>query len=170
MSILVGRIDQFLTFNEWLLSESILPTKVEYGNNPPLFNNKKILNYIGDVSGSCFISDNLLYSIQFNADGEIAFGVSNKLPKDIKELAHVKFSDDRIITKSALSVFNKVFYVLVELLQKQKRNVFFRSANGKLEGIYNAMLKNKYFNDELNKLGYSNLYLDNGLYKLDYKK
>ena len=170
MSLLVGRIDSFLTFNDWLLTEAIKPLKVEYGSNPPLFNDSKIIKYLGDINGTCFISDGLLYTVQYSKYGEIAFGVNSKIPKDIAEFSRIKFSDNKIASKSALYVFNKVFYVLIEVLKEQKRDVFFSPANSTLDNIYSTMIRNRFFNDELNKIGYSNIFSENNIYKINYNK
>ena len=167
--ILVGRIDRFNTFSEWLMSESIKPLEVDFGSNPPLFNNKKMLNYLGGISGTCFVSDNLLYAVQFSENGEVAFGVCNKIPKDLKELGMLKFSDNRIVTKSALKVLNKVFYVLIELLKSIKKDVYFSAANEGLSNIYRAMLRNKFFNIELNKIGYCDIIFEDNVFKIKVK-
>jgi len=166
MSLLVGKIDEFLTFKEYFLSESIKPLKTEYGSNPSLFNNSRYVIYKGNIRGTCFIDNDLLYAVQYSDDGEIAFGVSSKIPKTEQELLKISFTDERITSKSALKVFNKIFYVLIDIIVLlDKKLIYFSSANESLFSLYSAMTKNKYFNAELNKIGYSDLYLEDGIFK-----
>lgn len=169
MSLLVGSAMSHITFEQYLLTEAIEPIHTEYGSNPPEFNNKHTVKLIGgNIWGTCFIFDNKLYMIQIDKNsGEIAFGVVNTIPRDTDEFNSMTFSDDKVLTRSALKVFNKIFYVLLEVLKHEDINLFFSAANKDLDNFYSKLVKNKFFNERLNTVGYDNMYLSNNKYILN---
>jgi hypothetical protein len=170
MSLLVGTFGKPLTFEQWLLTEAIEPVLVEYGSNAPLFNNKEISLLPSDIKSTCFLVRNLLYMVQLDSHGEIAFGVSEIIPETNEELYTLNFSDKIVksIQSNGLNIFNKVFYVLLELLKNTKDSIFFQSANVDLEHFYTKLLGNKFFNKRLNDIGYSDMFLDEGKFKINY--
>lgn len=171
MSIIVRRsvvdnIPQILTFEEWLLSESVKPKETLYGNNVGFDNNK--ISKIGPFYETFFL-DTFLYHVAIE-NNIVGFGVSVDIPTTEEELDNLTFSDQRIVTKSALNVFNKVFFVILKLLEEAKlKEVNFVAANSDLKKIYDALLANRYFNEELNKIGYSNLIYEDNKYKSKFK-
>ena len=172
MSLLVGSYREFMTFEQWLLSEAVEPVKVEYGSNPPEFNDRVIARLPNNVNSTCFVYNDSLYAIQLNDLGEVAFGVNFYVPNSEEELRNITFSDKIVksVYSNGLKVFNQVFYVLLEMLSKDNRDVYFQSANEDLEHFYNKLLGNKFFNRRLNTIGYSDMFLEDGLYKINYKR
>jgi hypothetical protein len=171
MSLLVGNMGEFLTFNEFLMSEAIEPIKIQYGNNPPEFNNSELIKFSGgNIWGICFVYDTKLYAVQLHREtGEIAFDICLDIPTNTLEFNKSKFTDSKIATKSALKVFNYVFFVLLKLLETNKHNVFFNAANNELNTFYRILTTNKYFNIKLKEYNFSGMYLEDDKYKINYK-
>jgi hypothetical protein len=165
MSLLVGSMRDFLTFDQWMSSEAIEPISVPFGDNPPSFNNKHILKFTGgDIWGVCFVFDDKLYAVQLHkGTGEIAFGASLNVPNTIEELNNTKFTDNRVFTSSGLKVVNYVFYALLTMLDELHKNsviiseLFFSAAHSELGSIYKLLANNRFFNTKLNQHGYENL-------------
>lgn len=177
MIIIGKRTNQgFLTFNEWLLTESIKPKYTLFGTNTDKYDNNNILKiqYDGKTTyETYFIADNKLYTIQYNGVNtnlvSIGFGVSKDIPKTQEELDNVKLSHNKVVSISALDIFNKVFYIVTKTIFNLKKDIYFEAASDDLKNIYNKLIDNKYFNDELNKLGYSNLIKYKNKYISKYK-
>ena len=171
MSLLLGTFGKPLTFEQWLLTEAVEPIRVDYGSNAPEFNDKVIQLMHKGIKSTCFIVIDSLYIVQLDIKGEIAFGVGF-IPKTNEELYSIPFSDKIVksVNTNGLNIFNKVFYVLLEMLKGNSSDVYFQSANEDLEHFYNKLLGNKFFNRRLNTIGYSDMFLEDGLYKIKKEK
>lgn len=145
---------------DFLLSESIMPVETKFGTD--LKNKRWILKSSpegNDFIFTYFKKDNLYYRIFIDTkSGGIGFGVAEDFDVDMSQdtlyiLKH--FSDGRKETSGALRVFNNVFYVLLEGLKKYKVNtITFNSANKALGKVYSFMVKNKFFLQKLEEIGF----------------
>jgi hypothetical protein len=170
MTMIVNTYKHPMTFEEYLLSESVEPISTDYGCNPRLFNNSKIIT-MGNLIVSFFLYNNILYFVQKNIfTGEIGFAKANNIPNTTKELEDLIFDVKPVKSSDGLGVFNRSFYVFIKLMAKYKtnKNLFFTPANTDLERLYKVLIRSKFFNNQLHKLGYSSLYFDAGRYRSDY--
>jgi hypothetical protein len=163
--MIVGSFQKPMTFEEYMLSESIAPTKTDYGCNPPDFNDT-FININNNLAICCYVYNNILYYVQHQiATGEIGFGKSSIIPKTYEELYELRFDVKPMKTSDGLGVFNRTFYVFLEILKKSNtQKVFFKSANPDLENVYKLLKLNKYFNRILNDLGFSDISQEENIY------
>lgn len=140
MSYILKNKDSYQTLNSYLLNESIVPVATEYGTNTTR-DNKEINEYDGFMV-SFFEQDKLYYAVALDTTtGEVGFGVTAQHTDNVKE-----YDDSRVLSKSPVKVFGKVFYVLIELIKKSGVNMIqFDSANFALGKMYDKLVKNKYF-------------------------
>lgn len=155
--MIIGSLKSNSTFSDWLLSESVQPKEVSFGFNFPDFNDSEIKESQG-VLASCFIIDKRIYFVQLSKEtNEIGFA-TGKVPKTYNEFSDMIFDAKPVKNSNGLEVFGKVFFVLLKLIKNSKvNNFYFTADSNELERIYKALTKNKFFNAELNKLGFSSL-------------
>lgn len=157
MSYMIGSLQKGIySFSDYIqLHESIGPVETDYGVNM-IFNDKEVLESTDTSIHTFFIFDSKLYDVTIHPKGNIGFGVSEEIPTSLDKLYITKFSDDKINTAMPIGVFNRVIYVLLELLKTYKRNVYyFTPANNSLFRLYVILFNNKSFKDKINKLGYT---------------
>lgn len=67
----------------------------------------------------------------------------------------LKYSDEQVKTSNVLRVFDNVFYVVVEMINKVRpERVRFDAANEQLGRIYTRLTKSKSFAKKLESIGY----------------
>jgi hypothetical protein len=135
--------------NDFLLNESIVPIKTQFGTNSDRNNNS--FNYFDDFVVTFFKANNIYYVVGLDiVTGDVGFGVSNEDTIDPNE-----YDDSKFITSNPISVFGKVFYVLSEIIKETNTNTIqFDSANFSLGKIYDKLVKNKFFIQSLMELGF----------------
>lgn len=158
-----------MTFEEYLLGESVEPVETKYGTNPPDFDNARFSKFGSNVQGTMFNYGDYSYFVQHNLEtGEIGFGKTDKITSE-DELMSATFDTNSVGNSDGLGVFNRSFYVLVKLLESShKKDIFFSGASTKLDKMCSILAKSKFFNKIINDIGYSNLYVKDGLYGADY--
>ena len=116
------------------LVESFNIKPVEYGTDEK---NGKILTYQGH-SITLFSANGNHYEVVIGPDGLFGFGALDK-DEEFVEISHQnvlfvhsKYSDNanKISTGSALSVFNNVFYVLIEIVKKSRLHLHLKCGIG----------------------------------------
>ena len=141
-----GRV---LSFGEYLMLESFRPTPIPFGTNEDAnnleFNSQMLSIY------TLFKLYNLYYCVQFSlTDGRVGFGASEFYSQFIGD-----YPDSPVGTKNAFKVFNSVFYILSVLIEKYNVSEFrFTGARDGLIVVYSKLHHNKFFINELNKLGF----------------
>jgi len=151
MGLLVTENNKIVSFKNYILSEAIKPKETTFGTNEESDNNKFLK------------SDNIVYT--FFSDKEKSYlvaldvisgdlGFSSKDGNKIS-LNPQDYSVSRKDTLNALVVFNKVFYIVLKIAEKYKpQSIVFDAANPALGSVYDIMVKNKSFNQELNNVGF----------------
>lgn len=135
--------------NNYLLNESIIPIKTLYGTNEQR-NNNKFLEFDNFVV-TFFEQNKLYYIVGLDTQkGDIRFGVSSDDTLNPNE-----YDDSRFITQSPTTVFGKVFYTILRIVEYTNINqIQFDSANFALGKIYDKLVKNKYFLQSLENNGF----------------
>lgn len=150
----------FPSYREFILSESIAPSPIDYGTD---LHNDKWSSIVDDDHNeylyTFFEKNNFYYRIYINKiEGIIGFGVSDEfdVTKNYDlEYIITNFSDDRKKTSGALYIFNHVLYILLEGIKKTNlTHIKFNSANIALGKIYMLMVKNKTLINILAELGF----------------
>lgn len=161
MSSFIYNKGKFYSFTEYCkLNEAIKPKVTEYGINDDT-NNGEIYNHYGAYL-TFFKENDLTFAIQFvprnNNNYEVGFAAS-KVKEDF--LYNIEtFNAKRIGGGYALSIFSKVFYVMLEMfnyLNQQQINinsVYFKGSDLILGKLYSNLMKNRFFIRELNKVGF----------------
>ncbi|MFW6002040.1 MAG: hypothetical protein ACOCQD_01740 [archaeon] len=149
MSYILKSDNKYYMLNDYLLNESIVPIKTEYGTDRNR-TNKKFYNS-DDFIVTYFEQNNLYYIVGLDkATGDVGFGVSVDDTFNIDE-----YDDSKFVTINPIKVFGKVFYVLSEIVKYSKANTIrFDSANFALGKIYDKLVRNKYFLQSLENLGF----------------
>lgn len=159
MSSFIVIEDKILSFQEYCLTESIAPKKTAYGTNDDADN--KVIENVYEALITFFKSNGIVYAVlikSYNDGVVVGFGASDVKNSFIKNLK--AFTDKRTNGLSgglAAQTFSKVFYVLVEIIKKKKLDypLYFSGADPRLGILYDAVVKNKFFIEELKKLGYT---------------
>ncbi|MCG7944830.1 MAG: hypothetical protein N0C84_00630 [Candidatus Thiodiazotropha taylori] len=142
---------KMLNFKGYLaLTESLRMTKTKFGTNSSMSNGKIETNF-GTHHHTFFDAGNTYVFVGLVAGGEVGFGTSSEFSLDVTDYD----MDPKNFRKSSIVLFSKVFYVIVEMLKQTKtKEVRFSGDNANLERMYDKVVKNKYFLDELDKIGY----------------
>jgi hypothetical protein len=151
---------EVLWFSDYIVSESILPKKTEYGTD---YTNKE-WRTLQNLRFIFTIINKRCYVVIVGHMNQIAFApyVKEDIPS-LEDLAAIKtdeellelFPFDRRSTHDSLRVFNKVFYVVVEAIRDFKLDVIrFDAADPKLKHLYERMIENKYLMEHLRGLGF----------------
>ena len=149
MSMLIENDGVMMSFREFCLSEAIVPKQTSYGINANL-NDQQTFEHSGYVLS--IFEDNGMYYVAglHRMTGEVVFGASSKKSFDLRD-----YTDNRTQTRNALSVFSKVLHVVSQIGQSINVSYMrFDSANPALGSVYDRMVKNTYFLQAINKLGY----------------
>lgn len=149
--------NKLLTFSEFLVSESIKPKIVDYGTD---LNNKewKRLNYNSYITA--FKSSGLIY-IVFYRNGYIGLFSGKVEPFDnleyidsFEDLINV-YNMDRTNTSEGIIIFNKAFYVFVQIIKLYNpKQILFDGNDKDLGGMYEKIVQNKFFLNQIKELGY----------------
>lgn len=160
MSSFIWENGNFVSFRDYLLSESIKPKEIKFGTNFNRYDNGKIENINGTILIS-FKFNEKLYTVIMDSNNSVGFHWS-ELP--VKELDYfdiiIQDSSKNVILNgaSALKTFSYIFYIIIYVLKKyNKKEVLFNAAHPALGRVYDNMVKNKFFLNELEKAGYEYL-------------
>lgn len=148
MSMLFEYENNLMFFKEFILTEAIKPKETEFGtdgkNGKFLSTDRIIYTFLKDDKNSYLVAID-------KVDGEIAF--SSK--EGNISLNHSDYNVSRKDTHNATRVFNKVFYIILIMAKKFNLELIsFDAANPALGNVYSVMVKNKKFQDQLEKHGY----------------
>ena len=155
-----------LSFNQFLLSEAIRPFRISFGSNSAMDNGKIVDE--SPVSYTFFKHNNIYYCVflgyRNNTDAEVGFGASKTFSLDVNN-----YTDSQIGGTNALKIFSQVFFVLLKIVEGNPRlkRILFSSANPKLGRVYDTVVTNKIFIDELESIDYvyDNKHLDYHIFK-----
>lgn len=155
MSMFVPLNDSFVSFSEFLLSESIIPVKTVFGTDKGATNGS-----IGVVGGDLFWTvikhKNHFFLVYYSKrSGYCGFGVTDSWEGDLEGEMEKIVSGAQNLGANALRVFGNVFFVLIKLVEKAKAAVVkFDAADSKLGKVYDRMVENKPFLKALEKEGW----------------
>ena len=147
--------DNFLTFREYLLSESIRPIATNYGtdidnnfsNNEWLIKGDNIYTFT-EINNHfyCILLKNISDDMY-----EIAFATSEFKTDDPKD-----YTVDRHKTQKILYVFGSLLYIFLEGIKQNKHinYIVFEAANAALGKAYDKIVKNKWLLDSLKDIGF----------------
>jgi hypothetical protein len=159
MSTIIRYNNRIYSFSEFLLSESIKPKKTPYGLNFSDFNDSEI--HEGGFLATCFLhpeqEEGILVAIL--ETGECSFGtfLLQNFNADSSVLDFIEVLSDKKKSNGSpgLKIFNSVFYVLLEIIKKFDLNkIYFNASNKDLGNAYERMVKNEYFLQELEHIGF----------------
>jgi hypothetical protein len=168
MSSVISINGKIVTFSEYLLSESIRPKNISYGLNKDT-NDSKIYNK-GGITGTLFLHPKSEYGILVAiVNKEAVFGIYDKdLHSNFNDIIEVLSDRNERGTAPGLKICSHVFYVILELLKITKdTELFFDASNRDLGRVYDYLVKNKYFIEELDKIGFT--YKEDSKYKFKRK-
>lgn len=138
-----------MTFSQFLI-ESVSLTYTRYGLD--LTN-----QHIGKVDVfvyTFFQNKDTYYTVIVDPiSGEFGFGASLEYSPDPSD-----YTDDRTVTHNAISTFNKMYYVLLQIIKQYDiKQIKFEAANPSLGVLYKKLTTNKLFLDSLkaNEFEYS---------------
>ena len=123
MSSFIWENGNFVSFRDYLLSESIKPKEIKFGTNFNRYDNGKIENINGTILTS-FKFNEKLYTVIMDSNNSVGFHWS-ELP--VKELDYFDIiiqdsSKNKILNgTSALKAFSYVFYVILVILKKYNK-------------------------------------------------
>ena len=143
----------FLSFTEFMLSESIRMKEIKYGTDPKTSNGKiekegKMLWTVFEKKGTYFF---MMYD---TTTGVAGFGASDTWTGDMMGDLD-KFTNQRTMSFQAFTVFGHAFYVLMKMVDKANSSVIkFDGADNKLDGAYDRMVKNKPFMQDIEDKGW----------------
>ena len=148
-----------MTFSEYLISESVKPKFTEFGTD---LKNEKWKKLNDNFFVTCFKIHKTLYMAVYRL-GYIGFYVARE-PEEFNNLKNITNYDDfvedyhfdRTSTHGAIIVFNNFFYVINKAILGFKPHVIRFDGNDKdLGGLYETMVKNRFFTKQVNELGYT---------------
>lgn len=145
-----------ILYSDYVLSEAILPKQIEYGTD---FRNKEWKQF-GTFFVTFFNSNNNQYVYIFQ-NGFIGFGVLDKQPNQIKNIADILNNNTfkRTRTPDVIKVFNNFFFITLEVIKKfQPEKLHFDGSDKALGNLYEIMLNNKKLLDEIKNHGF--VYID----------
>jgi hypothetical protein len=148
---------KYLTFVDFLLSEAIRPQGTKYGTD--LINGQwKELNKHFNVT--FFESNDNIFAVVFK-EGHVGFytnytdkKINFKLINTYSELT-TKFHFNRKPIPNVISVFNYVFFVIIQAIKKfNPEHIYFNGSDPGLDAFYSKLVSNKIFLEEIEKLNY----------------
>lgn len=160
MSMFFVDNDEFISFRDFCLCESIKPKAVLYGTNATLDNLRWIEVSSQDTNGIyTFIQvDQFYYLILLQTDGEVMFGASDSLDFGlIDDITYISktFTDTRRDTNKVLRVFGNIIYIILQATKELNVEfIKFYAANEALSKAYIVMFKNKHLLDSLKEYGW----------------
>lgn len=152
MSSFIFENGNIISFRDYLLSESIKSKIISYGTNYKEYDNKKIEN-INSIKLTSFIFEDKVYTIIIDNSNSVGFHFSELPDKEIDyfEIIKVDTSGKAVRnSSSAIKVFSYVFYVILEIADKfNLKELKFSAEHLSLGKVYDNLVKNKFFIDEL---------------------
>lgn len=150
MSIYIAEQHKYITFMEYLLSESINITPTKYGTNS--INGKfQIEREPNPHVWTIFeVNDNYYLVTVILNTGEIILEHSKILSMNLSD-----YTMDRSKSDNVLQIFSKCIFVALLLIVYNKLDRFcFSSANIALSKIYKRLPKNPFFMEQLKRIGF----------------
>lgn len=145
-----------ISFSNYCLSESIKPRTTDWGTNIEL-NDRVVKHHPTLGAYYAFFNASDAYWVVFFAyadtKAEVGFATSNEFSLNL-----TSYTINRQLTSSALKVFNKVFFVIIEMLAKPElkeiNTIYFDAANPALGKVYDRLQQNKFFLSHLEDAGF----------------
>ena len=140
-----------------LFTEAFAPSIVSYGTNYPDLNDMKIVKLTRpNITVTLFRTDGDVYAVHLSEENELVFSFISNYTNDTLEkniIGNTTMVQQN--TKNAVKVFNKVFYVGMQIIKKVKPDEFsFEGFSESLRAVYSKLVQNKSFIKELEKAGY----------------
>lgn len=146
---------QIMFFNTYCMSESIVDTPTEFGNNAEANNGKTstVHTVDGPVHYAMFKHKDGHHTVTVSPrTGEIGMGSSDKPSTDVREYSD-SFKNSR---SDAIGVFGKSMHVLRHLTNKHNvKNIHFNGSHEKLSKVYDNVVKNKHFIKSMSDHGWT---------------
>lgn len=146
-----------IPFRDYLLCESILPTRIEYGTNKDLDNSQWIVEENG-LHYTFIKVDLYYYCIGFWENGITIFSTSDFLDCDkISDIDYLdtQFTDDRYQTKKILKLFGYIIWVIIQgALKFDLEFIRFEDANPALGSAYKYIVTNIPLSKKLKEVGF----------------
>lgn len=152
MSSFIYENGTFISFSEYLLSESIKPKEIDFGTNYDSYNNKAIVQ-MNKLMLTSFKFNNKLYTVIIDKNNSVGFHWSEIPENEISyyDIIGIDSSGDLVQRgTSAIKTFSYVFYIIIQMIKKFKIDeIKFDAAHKALGNVYDNIVKNKYFLEEL---------------------
>ena len=153
---------KLMNFNQFVMSEGIAPKKTSFGYDKDASNSKLMSN---DGQWLTFVKIDGNAYVAMLSGPNFGFATSTEEEFDANYV-HLRFrgvdrfmdifDDNPTNTKSALRVFNKIFYVAIQMVEQTGReDLIFSAATRNLESLYSKMVKNKSFLSAISKMGWA---------------
>ena len=165
MGMLFLSEQEFMTFNEFLLCESIRSTHTDFGTNDTFDNNEwmKMTAKSGNILVYTFLRiDNIYYMVGITKKGNLMFSSADSIDLDqLDDISYLTnhFLEQRRRTKNILQVFGKLIYTVSQgLIQPELDGTMyikFKGADAGLGKAYDVMVKNKYLLQDIHSMGYN---------------
>lgn len=139
----------------FLLSEGVSPSFTPYGNNSEMDNNEVSIKH--GLLYTFFRNNNETYVVSFSLSPDgiiVSYGGTVKTGS----LNVSEYDYRQTMSRSPITIFNKVFYVILEVLaiyNKRKINVLFTGSTRKQESLYDTIIASGPFQRSMHKAGYS---------------
>jgi hypothetical protein len=150
--------NEVVLYSDYMLSESIKPREIDYGTD---FKNKEWKQLDENFHITFFKTNEFIYTYLYR-EGFVGF-FSSELEDEsklqnitkIKELFDDKKLFNRKDTSKFIHVFNYFFYLTLQAVHKFNPNkIYFDGADLALGNLYSMMVRNRFFNQQLNNNGF----------------
>ena len=153
--------NELISFKEFFLLENIKPKVIEYGID---LVNQKWLILPDNFYLTFFESNNEVYAVIYR-NGYVGFATNytddkEKILRNIPKIRSynefsLKFHFNRKPIPNVMSVFNNVFYIITEAIQKfEPDEILFDGNDLALREFYSKILLNKSLQKEFYKIGF----------------
>lgn len=138
---------------DYLMGESVKPTQTPYGTDIHTSNNQLItIDDPTDMTCTLIHNGGIYYLICFMHDtNEVKFFAHKGYSSNLDD-----YTTDRTFSANAIKVISGVFYVVVNIATKLGWNKFlFQGYDPRLHQVYNKIVTNSYFLEEIKKFGFT---------------
>lgn len=154
--------NNFLSFKEFLLTEAIKPTKIEYGINDNFDDEEWITKTSSNglkLHYTFIHRDNFYYFVSIRSDFDIGFATSRTI--SISKIQDIDYIEDEFLlervrdTKNILKFFGNMAYVMLKGLHKfNMKKAIFSGHDPELGVAYKTIVTNKFFQKNLEEYGF----------------
>lgn len=153
MSSFIFENNKIISFSDYCLSESIKPKEINYGTNN-LFNNSEFIK-IGSLILTSFEFNDKVYTV-INSENDIGFHALNKSEINYLNFNYIEEIQKKSIeltASNAIKIFSFVFFIIKDMIKKYNLTIItFDGENVKLSKMYDNLIKNKFFIEEMKNL------------------